>query len=92
VASLAGHDGPTAFAIPGNHDWIDGLETFQRHILHKVVPMCGLVASFTTAPRLPRLRSVLPEPPDMNGSCHPNTLSASLTRARNTRKQRNKQT
>ena len=23
------------FAIPGNHDWIDGLETFQRHIQHK---------------------------------------------------------
>jgi len=45
VASLAGHDGPTAFAIPGNHDWIDGLETFQRHILHKVVPMCGLISS-----------------------------------------------
>lgn len=36
VAALAQHDGPTAFAIPGNHDWIDGLETFQRHILHKV--------------------------------------------------------
>lgn len=36
VAALVQHDGPTAFAIPGNHDWIDGLETFQRHILHKV--------------------------------------------------------
>lgn len=27
--------GPTAFAIPGNHDWIDGLETYTRHIQHK---------------------------------------------------------
>jgi len=23
------------FAIPGNHDWIDGLETFQRYIQHR---------------------------------------------------------
>ena len=29
------YDGPTCFAIPGNHDWIDGLETYQRHIQHK---------------------------------------------------------
>ena len=29
------YDGPTAFAIPGNHDWIDGLETYTRHIQHK---------------------------------------------------------
>ena len=32
---LKQYDGPTCFAIPGNHDWIDGLETFQRHIQHK---------------------------------------------------------
>lgn len=34
-AALAAYDGPSAFLIPGNHDWIDGLETFQRHIIHK---------------------------------------------------------
>lgn len=33
--ALRQYDGPTCFAIPGNHDWIDGLETFQRHIQHK---------------------------------------------------------
>ncbi|KAK9823894.1 hypothetical protein WJX72_006230 [[Myrmecia] bisecta] len=33
--ALRRYDGPTCFAIPGNHDWIDGLETFQRHIQHK---------------------------------------------------------
>ncbi len=33
--ALRSYDGPTAFAIPGNHDWIDGLETFQRFIQHK---------------------------------------------------------
>ncbi len=32
---LQQYDGPTAFAIPGNHDWIDGLETYTRHIQHK---------------------------------------------------------
>lgn len=35
VEALRQYDGPTCFAIPGNHDWIDGLETFQRHIQHK---------------------------------------------------------
>ncbi len=33
--TLRQYTGPTCFAIPGNHDWIDGLETFQRHIHHK---------------------------------------------------------
>ena len=33
--ALRSYDGPTAFAITGNHDWIDGLETFQRFIQHK---------------------------------------------------------
>ena len=33
--ALRQYDGPTCFAIPGNHDWIDGLETYQRHIQHK---------------------------------------------------------
>ncbi|BDA40538.1 hypothetical protein COCOBI_01-1910 [Coccomyxa sp. Obi] len=33
--TLRRYDGPTAFAIPGNHDWIDGLETFQRFIHHR---------------------------------------------------------
>ena len=35
VQALREYDGPTCFAIPGNHDWIDGLETFQRHIQHR---------------------------------------------------------
>jgi hypothetical protein len=35
AAALTAYDGPTAFMIPGNHDWIDGLETFQRHVAHK---------------------------------------------------------
>lgn len=35
AAALRAYDGPTAFAIPGNHDWIDGLETFQRYIQHR---------------------------------------------------------
>ena len=34
-AVLHQYAGPTAFAIPGNHDWIDGLETYTRHIQHK---------------------------------------------------------
>lgn len=28
-AALRGYDGPTFFAVPGNHDWIDGLDCFQ---------------------------------------------------------------
>lgn len=42
------YEGPTAFAIPGNHDWIDGLETYTRHIQHKgwlggwLLPQVGL--------------------------------------------------
>ena len=28
-AALRGYDGPTLFAVPGNHDWIDGLDCFQ---------------------------------------------------------------
>lgn len=35
ASALKQYDGPSAFLIPGNHDWIDGLETFQRHIIHK---------------------------------------------------------
>ncbi|KAK9809330.1 hypothetical protein WJX73_005806 [Symbiochloris irregularis] len=35
VQALRSYDGPTCFAIPGNHDWIDGLETYQRHIQHR---------------------------------------------------------
>ncbi|GFR41995.1 hypothetical protein Agub_g2809, partial [Astrephomene gubernaculifera] len=35
AAALRRYGGPTAFAIPGNHDWIDGLETFTREIQHK---------------------------------------------------------
>lgn len=33
--ALRRYDGPTCFLVPGNHDWFDGLETYQRHILHK---------------------------------------------------------
>lgn len=29
------YDGPTAFAIPGNHDWFDGLNTFTRLICQR---------------------------------------------------------
>ena len=35
TAALEQYEGPSCFAIPGNHDWIDGLETFQRHIQHR---------------------------------------------------------
>lgn len=35
AAALRRYEGPSSFAIPGNHDWIDGLETFSRHILHR---------------------------------------------------------
>ncbi|GLJ47120.1 hypothetical protein SUGI_0994890 [Cryptomeria japonica] len=35
VDSLRQYRGPQAFAIPGNHDWFDGLETFMRYICHK---------------------------------------------------------
>lgn len=35
VQALRRYDGPSCFAIPGNHDWIDGLETFTRHIQHR---------------------------------------------------------
>ena len=47
---LRQYEGPTAFAIPGNHDWIDGLETYTRHIQHKgwlggwLLPQVGLYA------------------------------------------------
>ncbi|WIA33540.1 hypothetical protein OEZ86_006664 [Tetradesmus obliquus] len=35
VAALRAYPGPNVFAIPGNHDWIDGLETFIKQIMHK---------------------------------------------------------
>ncbi|KAL6778167.1 hypothetical protein ACKKBG_A17180 [Auxenochlorella protothecoides x Auxenochlorella symbiontica] len=35
ATALRRYEGPSSFAIPGNHDWIDGLETFSRHILHR---------------------------------------------------------
>lgn len=35
VESLTGYLGPECFAIPGNHDWFDGLDTFMRYICHK---------------------------------------------------------
>ncbi|KAH7429398.1 hypothetical protein KP509_09G046200 [Ceratopteris richardii] len=35
VKSLDTYEGPQCFAIPGNHDWLDGLEIFVRYICHK---------------------------------------------------------
>lgn len=35
MQSLKEYSGPQCFAIPGNHDWFDGLETFMRYICHK---------------------------------------------------------
>ncbi|CAM6089158.1 unnamed protein product [Calypogeia fissa] len=35
VKSLEDYDGPQCFAIPGNHDWFDGLDTFMRFICHR---------------------------------------------------------
>ncbi|KAJ4965589.1 hypothetical protein NE237_017438 [Protea cynaroides] len=32
---LMPYAGPQCFAIPGNHDWFDGLQTFMRHICHR---------------------------------------------------------
>jgi hypothetical protein len=34
-ASLSSYPGPVAFAIPGNHDWFDGLATYTRYILSR---------------------------------------------------------
>lgn len=35
VNALKSYGGPTAFMIPGNHDWIDGLETYRRNVIHR---------------------------------------------------------
>lgn len=35
VDSLEKYEGPQCFAIPGNHDWFDGLDTFMRYICHR---------------------------------------------------------
>ena len=32
---MRSYPGPCAFAIPGNHDWFDGLATYTRYILHR---------------------------------------------------------
>ena len=32
---LKKYDGPQCFAIPGNHDWYDGLNTFLRNICRR---------------------------------------------------------
>ena len=32
LEGLRRYDGPQCFAIPGNHDWFDGLQTFLRYI------------------------------------------------------------
>ncbi|KAG3116671.1 hypothetical protein PI124_g5888 [Phytophthora idaei] len=34
-ASLREYEGPSVFAIPGNHDWFDGLNTFTRYICQR---------------------------------------------------------
>ena len=31
----AGNARPKAFMIPGNHDWIDGLDTYTKQVLHR---------------------------------------------------------
>ncbi|KAI9989837.1 hypothetical protein PInf_020124 [Phytophthora infestans] len=33
--SLREYEGPSVFAIPGNHDWFDGLNTFTRYICQR---------------------------------------------------------
>ena len=32
---LQRYNGPSAFIIPGNHDWFDGLSTFTKFICHR---------------------------------------------------------
>ena len=32
VAGLKTYTGPTCFAMPGNHDWFDGLQTYMRFV------------------------------------------------------------
>uniref|UniRef100_A0AAV1T0I2 Calcineurin-like phosphoesterase domain-containing protein n=1 Tax=Peronospora matthiolae TaxID=2874970 RepID=A0AAV1T0I2_9STRA len=34
-SSLREYEGPSVFAIPGNHDWFDGLNTFMRYICQR---------------------------------------------------------
>ncbi|KAE8892553.1 hypothetical protein PF006_g5056 [Phytophthora fragariae] len=34
-SSLRDYEGPSVFAIPGNHDWFDGLNTFTRYICQR---------------------------------------------------------
>ncbi|OQR90250.1 hypothetical protein THRCLA_09395, partial [Thraustotheca clavata] len=34
-ALLKDYKGPTCFAIPGNHDWFDGLNTYKRFVCHR---------------------------------------------------------
>jgi hypothetical protein len=33
--TLEEYEGPSCFAIPGNHDWFDGLNTFIRYVCHR---------------------------------------------------------
>eukprot|EP00494_Astrolonche_serrata_P027640 UN27903 len=33
ISNLADYPGPVCYAIPGNHDWVDGLKTFTTKIL-----------------------------------------------------------
>ncbi|KAF5792364.1 putative calcineurin-like phosphoesterase domain, ApaH type, metallo-dependent phosphatase [Helianthus annuus] len=35
VFDIRQYSGPQSFVIPGNHDWIDGLQTFMRYICQK---------------------------------------------------------
>lgn len=88
MASLAEHDGPTAFAIPGNHDWIDGLETFQRHILHKVkskpnpllfpVSGCFFRRSLCCRPALPNGAIMKVDAPCMRLTIRKNLIRVSM--------------
>ena len=36
------YDGPTCFAIPGNHDWFDGLFTYLELIVNRVRVWIGV--------------------------------------------------
>lgn len=35
MKAMSDYEGPICYAIPGNHDWFDGLATFLRRIVHR---------------------------------------------------------